>query len=56
MDELDADREIVVYCRTGNRSTRVVEFLQDSGFEHVKNLTGGIRAWANEIDPTVGKF
>jgi adenylyltransferase/sulfurtransferase len=56
MDELDADAEIVVYCRTGNRSTRVVEFLQDSGFEKVWNLTGGIRAWSQEIDPAVGKF
>jgi adenylyltransferase/sulfurtransferase len=56
MDELDADAEIVVYCRTGNRSARVVEFLQDSGFERVWNLTGGIRAWSNEIDSSVGKF
>ena len=56
MDELDADQEIVVYCRTGNRSTRVAEFLQDSGFDKVLNLTGGIRAWSNEIDPSVGKF
>jgi len=56
MDELDANAEIVVYCRTGNRSTRVVEFLQDSGFEKVWNLTGGIRAWSQEIDPAVGKF
>ncbi|HKW15138.1 MAG TPA: TOMM precursor leader peptide-binding protein [Candidatus Krumholzibacteria bacterium] len=56
MDELDANAEIVVYCRTGNRSARVVEFLQDSGFEHVWNLTGGIRAWSNEIDSSVGKF
>ena len=52
----DKNAEIVVYCRTGNRSTRVVEFLQDSGFEKVWNLTGGIRAWSQEIDPAVGKF
>ena len=56
MDELDANAEIVVYCRSGNRSARVVEFLQDSGFEHVWNLTGGIRAWSNEVDPSVGRF
>jgi adenylyltransferase/sulfurtransferase len=56
MDELDRDAEIVVYCRTGNRSARVVEFLQDSGFDKVWNLSGGIRAWSNEIDPSVGRF
>lgn len=56
MSELDENAEIVVYCRTGNRSSRVVEFLADSGFAHVWNLTGGIRAWSQEIDPAVGKF
>jgi adenylyltransferase/sulfurtransferase len=45
-----------VYCRSGSRSARVVEFLQDSGFDKVLNLTGGIRAWSNEIDPSVGTF
>jgi adenylyltransferase/sulfurtransferase len=56
MNELDADAEIVVYCRSGNRSARVVEFLQDSGFEKVWNLKGGIRAWSDEVDPTVQKY
>jgi molybdopterin/thiamine biosynthesis adenylyltransferase/rhodanese-related sulfurtransferase len=56
MSELDESAEIVVYCRTGNRSARVVEFLRDAGFEKVWNLTGGIRAWSREIDPSVGSF
>ncbi|HET6463214.1 MAG TPA: molybdopterin-synthase adenylyltransferase MoeB [Candidatus Krumholzibacteria bacterium] len=56
MDELNADDEIVVFCRSGNRSARVVEFLQDSGFDHVFNLKGGIRAWSDEIDPSVTKY
>jgi sulfur-carrier protein adenylyltransferase/sulfurtransferase len=54
--ELDAKKEIVVYCRTGSRSTRVVEFLQSSGFDNVLNLKGGIHAWAGEIDPTMTKY
>lgn len=56
MQELNENDEIVVYCRSGNRSARVVEFLQDSGFEHVWNLQGGIRAWSDEIDPSVTKY
>lgn len=56
MQELNENDEIVVYCRSGNRSARVVEFLQDSGFEHVWNLKGGIRAWSDEIDPSVTKY
>ncbi len=56
MQELAEDDEIVVYCRSGNRSARVVEFLQDSGFDRVFNLKGGIRAWSDEIDPSVKKY
>jgi adenylyltransferase/sulfurtransferase len=54
--ELDPAREIVVYCRSGARSAQVVAFLQDSGFERVWNLKGGIRAWSDEVDPTVRKY
>ncbi len=56
MHELDADKETIVYCRTGGRSARVVEFLQSSGFDRVLNLKGGIHAWANEVDPTIPKY
>jgi sulfur-carrier protein adenylyltransferase/sulfurtransferase len=56
MGELDATQEIVVYCRTGSRSARVVEFLQDAGFEKVWNLKGGIHAWSSEIDPTMPRY
>lgn len=56
MDELDASQEIVVYCRTGNRSSRAAEFLEDSGFQKVWNLKGGISAWAAEIDPTMPRY
>jgi adenylyltransferase/sulfurtransferase len=56
VDELDASREIVVHCRGGVRSAKAVEFLQRSGFEHVSNLAGGIRAWATKVDPAVPKY
>ncbi len=45
LDELPEDRELVVYCRSGARSARAVEFLQAQGREAV-NLAGGILAWA----------
>ena len=54
--ELDPDREIVVHCRSGSRSARAVEFLQASGFDHVSNLKGGIRAWSQEIDPALPQY
>ena len=54
--ELDANRDVVVYCRTGKRSAQVVSWLLQSGFEKVWNLTGGIHRWADEIDPSIPKY
>ncbi len=54
--EIDRDREIVVHCRSGQRSQRIAEFLAQQGYPNVKNLAGGILAWADEIDPKVQKY
>jgi adenylyltransferase/sulfurtransferase len=54
--ELDPSREIVVHCKSGMRSARAAQFLRGQGFINIKNLTGGIRAWADRIDPTVPKY
>ncbi len=48
--ELDPNQEIIVHCKTGQRSAQAVEFLREAGFQKVKNLLGGIEAWAEEID------
>ncbi len=55
-EELDPDSEIVVICRTGNRSEKVANFLIKKGFEHVRNMVGGMNGWADEVDPTVEKY
>jgi rhodanese-related sulfurtransferase len=39
------DQEIVMVCRSGNRSSRSTEFLQEQGFTYVMNLTGGMLEW-----------
>ena len=54
--EIDRDREIVVQCRSGARSQRIAEFLAQQGYPNVKNLAGGILAWADHIDPKVHKY
>ncbi len=54
--ELDSNREIVVYCHTGNRSRRAVEYLYENGFKNVKNLIGGIEAWSRRIDPKTPRY
>lgn len=54
--ELDRDKETVVHCRSGARSARAVGFLRQAGFQNVRNLAGGILAWADRIDPKMPKY
>jgi adenylyltransferase/sulfurtransferase len=49
-------QEIVVHCKSGGRSQRAAEFLQQQGFKNVVNVAGGITAWATEIDSKVPKY
>ena len=56
LSDIDRDREIVVHCHTGRRSQRVAEFLKQNGYENVSNLAGGIKAWSEQIDPSVPKY
>jgi adenylyltransferase/sulfurtransferase len=50
LGELDTAREIVVYCKTGARSADVTKLLREHGYSRVKNMAGGINAWAQKID------
>ncbi len=54
--ELDRDASIVVQCKSGGRSQKAAEFLQQQGFRHVENLAGGITAWSEKVDPAVPKY
>ena len=54
--ELDSSREIVAHCKMGGRSAKAVAFLQQAGFKKVSNLTGGITAWADRVDPKMPKY
>ena len=56
MNELDTAREMVVYCRSGVRSGRAVEMLKAAGFRKVKNMTGGILRWSDDVDPSIPKY
>jgi molybdopterin/thiamine biosynthesis adenylyltransferase/rhodanese-related sulfurtransferase len=56
MNELDSSREIVAHCRSGARSAKAVAFLQQAGFKKVRNLAGGILAWADRVDRTMPKY
>ena len=55
-EELTSDAEIVVYCHQGVRSAAVAEYLRSLGFSDVKNLAGGLDAWARTVDPTMRRY
>jgi molybdopterin/thiamine biosynthesis adenylyltransferase/rhodanese-related sulfurtransferase len=54
--ELHREREIVVHCKSGQRSAKAIQFLREQGFKNLRNLKGGILAWAERIDPSVPKY
>ena len=57
LDRIRKDIPVVVQCRSGARSGRVVQVLQQRyGFTNLHNLEGGILAWSDEIDPDVPKY
>lgn len=54
MAELDPERELVVHCKMGGRSARAIEALHAAGYRgRMTNLTGGITAWAKQVDPSL---
>jgi adenylyltransferase/sulfurtransferase len=53
---LDSAKDIAVLCRSGARSGRATEFLLGAGFQKVRNIEGGILAWADRIDPSLPKY
>jgi hypothetical protein len=56
LDQLDTDRPIACLCHHGSRSQHVANFLKENGFETVVNISGGIHAWSNEVDPSVPQY
>ena len=56
LGEIDAGRDTVVYCRSGNRSRTVVSYLRRQGYNRAVNLDGGILAWIDRIDPSLTRY
>ncbi len=53
LSELNQNDELLVYCRTGNRSTTAVGILSENGYDRIYHMDGGIVAWGNAGFPTV---
>ena len=51
LDEIEdwKNEEVIVYCRSGNRSGQACQILEMAGFKNVKNLTGGMLEWRDKF-------
>lgn len=56
LGELDAGQPHVLVCHHGMRSYQVAQFLKNQGFDRVYNLTGGIEAWAVDVEPGLARY
>ena len=52
----DKDLDVVLFCHKGLRSAQVTVFLRQQGWSNAVSMAGGIDAWADEIDESVGKY
>ena len=57
IDKISRDKPVIVHCRSGQRSAAVIMQLESAhGYENLYNLTGGILAYANEVDNSLTKY
>ena len=54
--ELDPNAQYVLHCKMGGRSAKGCDVLRAAGFKRVLNMTGGITAWSEQVDPSVPKY
>jgi adenylyltransferase/sulfurtransferase len=54
--EFDPESDIVIHCKSGMRSAKACGILRQAGFQHVRNMVGGILAWSDKVDPSVPKY
>ena len=54
--DLPKDKTIVTICHHGMRSQQVAQFLLQNGFTDIINLTGGVNAWAAEVDNAMPRY
>jgi sulfur-carrier protein adenylyltransferase/sulfurtransferase len=53
LDKISKEKMTIVHCRSGARSAAICNALLNAGYSNVYNMKGGIKAWAEEIDPSI---
>lgn len=56
MNELDSSDDIVLQCKSGQRSMQALELLRDAGFRKLRNLQGGINGYARQVDQSIPTY
>lgn len=56
VEALDPARPVVCICHVGARSAQVALWLSRLGFEEVYNLSGGVDAWSQQVDPSLPRY
>ena len=56
LHEFDTADDIVLHCKSGKRSSEALQIFKEAGFKKLHNLTGGILAWSDDVDPSVPKY
>ena len=56
-EAISRDKKVIIYCRSGVRSARAIEYLEENyHFKNLYNLDGGILAWADKVDTRLVKY
>jgi len=56
LEALPKDTALAFLCHHGGRSQQAAEEFRALGFANVYNVTGGIHAWADDVDGTISKY
>ncbi len=56
LGKLDPNQEIIVICHHGIRSRMVAQYLEQAQFKNITNLSGGVAAWAQDVDQTMPTY
>ena len=56
LNQIESSKPVIIMCKSGGRSAKVCQYLQDQGYLNIYNLKGGIISWALEIDSNMDTY
>ena len=57
INKLSKSKKVIIYCRTGSRSSNIIDLIEKKfRYKNIYNLEGGIMKWRDDIDPTLEEY